>query len=166
MSKSISGNATTHRRWLKLPLHRTVQRKAIIIKYLWYRAFQVAQIVKNLPAMWETWVQSLCWEDLLEKKLASHSSILAWRIPWTEEPGRQECMGSKRVGHDWVTHAHTHTHTHIYGTSQGNGNDMRPTAVWGDSMVSWNARDELLSWEGECFSAAFILMGSRKTKLF
>ena len=60
----------------------------------------MAQIVKNLPAMWETWVQSLCWEDLLEKKLASHSSILAWRIPWTEEPGRQESMGSKRVGHD------------------------------------------------------------------
>jgi len=48
----------------------------------------VTQIVKNLPAMQETWVQSLGWEDCLEKGMATHSSILAWRIPWTEEPGR------------------------------------------------------------------------------
>ena len=48
----------------------------------------VAQLVKNLPAMWETWVQYLGWEDPLEKGMATHSSILAWRIPWTEEPGR------------------------------------------------------------------------------
>ena len=50
-------------------------------------AFLVAQMIKNLPAMWETWVQSLGWEDPLEKGIAIHSSILAWRIPWTEEPG-------------------------------------------------------------------------------
>ena len=50
--------------------------------------FKVIQMVKNLPAMQETWVQSLGWEDFLEKGTASHSSILAWRIPWTEEPGR------------------------------------------------------------------------------
>ena len=48
----------------------------------------VAQRVKNVPAMWETWVQSLGWEDPLEKGTATHSSILAWRIPWTEQPGR------------------------------------------------------------------------------
>ena len=47
----------------------------------------VAQMVKNLPAMWETWVQSLSWEDPLKKGMTTHSSILAWRIPWTEEPG-------------------------------------------------------------------------------
>ena len=63
----------------------------------------VAQIVKNPPAMQETWVQSLGWEDLLEKRLATHSSILAWRIPWTEEPGGLQSMGLQRVGHDWVT---------------------------------------------------------------
>ena len=61
---------------------------------------QVAQMVKNLPAVWETWVRSLAWEDALEKGMATHSSILAWRIPWTEEPGGLQTMGSQRVGHD------------------------------------------------------------------
>ena len=56
----------------------------------------VAQTVKNLPAVWETWVQSLGWEDLLEKGMAIHSSILAWRIPWTEEPGGPQSMGSQK----------------------------------------------------------------------
>ena len=61
----------------------------------------VAQLVKNPPAMRETWVQSLGWEDPLEKEMATHSSILAWRrIPWTEEPGGLQSMGSQRVGHD------------------------------------------------------------------
>ena len=60
----------------------------------------VAQRVKRLPAMWETWVQSLDQEDLLEKEKAIHSSTLAWKIPWTEEPGRLQSMGSQRVGHD------------------------------------------------------------------
>ena len=55
----------------------------------------VAQIVKHLPAMWETWVQSLGWEDPLEKFMATHSSILAWRIPWTEEPDRLQSTGLK-----------------------------------------------------------------------
>ena len=62
--------------------------------------FMVAQMVKNLSAMQETWVQSLGWEDLLEEGVATHSSILAWRIPWMEEPGRLQSMGSLRVGHD------------------------------------------------------------------
>ena len=53
----------------------------------------VAQTVKNLPAMWETWVRSLDWEDPLEKGMATHSSILAWRIPWTEKPGGLQSMG-------------------------------------------------------------------------
>ncbi|MES9130246.1 hypothetical protein ABEQ10_11990, partial [Cutibacterium acnes] len=60
----------------------------------------VAQRVKNPPAMQETWVQSLGWEDPLEKEMATHSSILAWRIPWTEEPGGLQSMGSQRVRHD------------------------------------------------------------------
>ena len=64
------------------------------------RAALVAQKVKHLPAMQETWVQFLGWEDALEKGMASHSSILAWRIPWTEEPGGLQPMESKRVGHD------------------------------------------------------------------
>ena len=57
-------------------------------------------MVKRLPTMHETWVQSLGREDLLEKEMAAHSRILAWRIPWTEEPCRLQSMGSQRVGHD------------------------------------------------------------------
>ena len=60
----------------------------------------MAQTVKNLPAMRESQVQFLGLEDPLEKGIAIHSSILAWRIPWTEEPGRLQSMGSERVGHD------------------------------------------------------------------
>ena len=63
-------------------------------------AFLVAQMVNNLPSVWETWFQSLGWKDPLEKGMATHSSILAWRIPWTEEPGRLQSMGSQRVGHN------------------------------------------------------------------
>ena len=59
----------------------------------------VAQMVKNLPAVQETWVQSLGQEDTLEKDMATHSSILAWRIPWTEEPGGLQLCGHKRVRH-------------------------------------------------------------------
>ena len=57
-------------------------------------------MVKNLPAMWETWVPSLGWEDPLEKGMAPHSSTLAWKIPWMEEPGGLQSMGLQRVGHD------------------------------------------------------------------
>ena len=57
-------------------------------------------MVKNPPAMQETWVQSLGWEDPLEEGKATHSSVLAWRIPWTEEPDRLQSMGSQRVGHE------------------------------------------------------------------
>ena len=60
----------------------------------------VAQMVKNLPAMQETQVQSLGWEDLLEKEMATHSSILAWEITWTEKPGGLQYKGSQKVGHD------------------------------------------------------------------
>ena len=63
----------------------------------------VAQMVKHLPTMRETQVQFLGWEDPLEKEMATHSSTLAWRIPWTEECGRLHSMGLQRVGHDWAT---------------------------------------------------------------
>ena len=60
----------------------------------------MAQTVKNLPAMWKTEVRSLGWEDPLENGMVTHSSILAWRIPWTEEPGGLQSMGSQRVKHN------------------------------------------------------------------
>ena len=61
---------------------------------------QVALVVKNLPALQETWVQFLGWEDLLEKEIATHSSILPWEIPWTEEPGGLQSKWSQRVRHN------------------------------------------------------------------
>ena len=61
----------------------------------------MAQMIKHLPTMWETQVHSLGWEDLLEEEMATHSSILAWKIPSTEKPGRLQSMGLQRVGHDW-----------------------------------------------------------------
>ena len=60
----------------------------------------VAQLVKNLPAVQETWVRFLGWEDPLEKEMVTHSSILAWKISWTQEPGGLQSMGLQRVGHD------------------------------------------------------------------
>ena len=63
-------------------------------------AFPEAQRVKDLSTMQKTWVLFLGWEDPLEKEMATHSSILAWRIPWTEERGRLQSMGLQRVGHD------------------------------------------------------------------
>ena len=65
-----------------------------------YQASLVAQRLKRLPKMRETWVQSLGQEDPLEKEMATHSSTLAWKIPWTEKPGRLQSMGSQRVRHD------------------------------------------------------------------
>ena len=80
----------------------------------WYRvsfASLVAQRLKRLPPMWETWVRSLGREDPLEKEMAIHSSILAWRIPWTEKPSSLQSTGWQRVGHDWVTSPHLYKWT-------------------------------------------------------
>ena len=83
-------------------------------------AFLVAQMIKNQPSMQETQVWSQDQEDSLEKGLATHSCILAWRIPWTEGPDGLQILGSQRVGHDWVTnnftffHVYTHTHAYTY----------------------------------------------------
>ena len=74
-----------------------------------YWSFPDSLVVKNPPTMQETWVWSLGREDLLEKEMATHSSIHPWKIPWTKEPGRLQFMGLQRVRHDW-----THTHTHRF----------------------------------------------------
>ena len=77
------------------------------LQYSW--ASLVAQMVKNLPAVWETWVWKDPCEDPLEKGKATHSSILAWRILWTEEPSGLQSMGSQRVRHNWATKHSTMT---------------------------------------------------------
>ena len=72
------------------------------------RGFQGGAVVKNLPAneaTQELWVPSLGWEDPLEKEMATHSSILAWKIPWKEEPGGLQSMRLQRAGHDWAQRA-------------------------------------------------------------
>ena len=74
----------------------------------------MVQMVKKLPAMQETWILSLGQEDPQEKGMVTHSSILTWRIPWTEESGGPQSMGSQRVRHNWATNTYTHTHTHTH----------------------------------------------------
>ena len=88
-------------------MHMIVTIMCIWYRYLYYiivlitqLSSLVAQMVKHLPTVRETQVHSLGWEDLLEKEMATHSSILAWKIPWMEEPGRLQSMGLQRVGHD------------------------------------------------------------------
>ena len=80
----------------------------------------VAQLVENPPAMWETWVPSLGWEDPLEKGMETHSSILAWRVPWTEQPGDWSPQGCRvlhaRVAEHTYTYTRTHMHTHTPST--------------------------------------------------
>ena len=85
------------KRWKKIPV--------IIYTSKW--ASLMAQLVKNLPAVQEIWVQSLGWEDPLEKGTAAHSSILAWRIPWTEEPGGLQSMWRQRDRTECLTHTPT-----------------------------------------------------------
>ena len=75
-------------------------------------------------------VQSLGQEDLLEEEMATHSSILAWKIPWTEEPGGLQSTGSQRVGHDWATeHTHTGSNTHASGTTVSFSRNQGPRSV-------------------------------------
>ena len=89
-----------------------------------------AQSVKRLLALRETWVQSLGWEDPLEKEMATHSSTLAWKIPWTEKPGRLQSVGLQRVGHDWATSLslftpyHSYTHSWQFHSSLAFGNHI------------------------------------------
>ena len=84
-----------------IKIHEFIPTFSVSGQYHW--AFLVAQKVKNPPAMQETWLLSLGWEDPLEEGMATHSSILAWRILGTEEPGGLQSMGLQKVGHNWVT---------------------------------------------------------------
>ena len=80
--------------------HTAVKPKSISSFIPVYMGFPGGSDGKASPAMWETWVRSLGWEDPLEKEMATHSRTLAWKIPWMEEPGRLQSMGSRRVGHN------------------------------------------------------------------
>ena len=97
-----SASSTTALISLSLRVLFWIPQKSELIQYfsVWH---MVAQTVKNLPTTLETWVLSLGWEDPLKVEMATHSSILAWRIPQTEEPSVLQLMGSQRIGHDWAT---------------------------------------------------------------
>ena len=97
--------------------------------------FVVAQMVKSLPAVWETRVRFLGREDPLEKEMATHSSILAWKIPIMEEPGSLQPMGSQRGGHDWATS--------LYETKVSSSCHC---VGWLHIFLLWN-----LGWESKCF---------------
>ena len=99
----------------------------------------MAQMVKRLSTMRETQVWSLGWEDSLEKEMATPSSILAWEIPWTEEPGRLQSMGSQRTGHDWVSNTLT------FSLSQWNLTKYPTTENWvsDQATVQQNALEPL-----------------------
>ena len=112
-----------------------------------------AQTVKNPPAMRETWVRSLGREDPLEEGMATHSSILTWRIPWTEEPGGLQSMGSQRVGHDWVTHFLSLFPLRIFGNYCGRTDSRKwwkRLRKWQSSArLSWQSLDQTVGPEGE-----------------
>ena len=90
-------------REIKTMSSQRLVRGQICSCFILTRTSLVTQMIKNLPAIQETWVQSLCWEDPLEKEMATDSSTLVWKIPWTEEPGKLQSTGSQRIGHNWAT---------------------------------------------------------------
>ena len=116
------------------------------------RTSLVAQIVKCLPTMWETQVQSLGWKDLLEKEMATYPSILAWKIPWAEEPGKLQSMGSQGVWRDWVTSRSPLALAFPVAQTIKNLPAMRETQVW---PLGWKDPPEkgmathssILAWE-------------------
>ena len=101
----------------------------------------VAQRLKRLPPLRETQIRSLGREDPLEMEMAAHSSILAWKIPWTEKPGRLQSTGSQWVGHDWVTSLSFLSHEHLLFTSHAGmqGKDTCP------QQMSWKRSQSRLS---------------------
>ena len=96
--------------WWKDKRDKDLDLKEILFVYLLshVQTSLVAQTVKHLPAVWEPWVRSQGWENPLEKEMVTHSSTLAWKIPWTEESGGLQSMGSQKVRHDWATSLSSH----------------------------------------------------------
>ena len=129
---------------LTLPVYLLIRTKRL-------RSALVAHRLKRLPAMQEIWVWSLGGEDPLEKEMAIHSSILAWRIPWTEEPGGLQSTGSQRVWHDWATSLTQETWwTWVWVNSGSWWWTRKPGVLWfmGSKRVGHNWATEL-NWTEE-----------------
>ena len=114
----------------------------------------VPQMVKSLPAVWEIWVRSLDQEDPLEKEMATHFSILAWKIPWMEEPGGLQSMGSQRVGHNWATSLSFHGTAvkQLLIFTAGFENPVKKTVVPHTFQEGWQALDTELALHGVLFN--------------
>ena len=113
----------------------------------------IAQLVKNLPATQKTWIWSLGREDPLEKGMTTHSSILAWRIPWTQEPGGLQSMGLQRVGHDWVTNTLTLREAWVWSpTHLLSAQNSPPSPMWQIPPKEFHVRKDHSSLnESPCF---------------
>ena len=109
-------------------IHKNRKNNTVNSMYPWPTASLVAQTVKNLPVMQKTGVWSLQ-EDPLEKGMATHSSIFAWRIPWTEEPGGLRSVGSQRVGHDWATNTFAFLFFTLHPASRFKNDQLLPNLV-------------------------------------
>ena len=114
-----------------------------------YSSSLVVQIVKHLPTMQKTRVQSLGQEDPLEKEMATHSSTLAWKIPWMEEPGGLQSVGSQRVRHDWVTSLHSLQNTHFMYINSWRWRPRSPT-LQADSLPA-EPPGKPSSWKRQVF---------------
>ena len=114
----------------------------------------VAQRVKHLPIIRETRVQSLGWDDLLEKEMATHFSVLAWKTPWTEEPGRLQSMGSQRVGHNWATSLSLSFMGFVKNVGVSRG------------RIEWGWLEITLSWVVSTFMVTILSTSMDKTKFF
>ena len=122
----------------------------------------VAQVVKNLPAMQEIWVRSLCWEVPLEKGVATHSSILAWRIPWTQEPtGGLQSMGLQRVRHDWATN----TYNPWKAWSRKTWSNLQFRIITGNRVEKKFHREKSFTLMDNCFSTKVLQLNGGKNSL-
>ena len=132
----------------ELTFSKWPQLRVLLSKYyvsIW--ASLVVQRVKHLPVVQETEVRSLGQEDPLEKEMATHSSILAWRIPWTEEPGGLQSTWLQRVRHDWVT-----THTHKYLSNKNPFNNF---------LKQWSLHGHALHfWYPSCITSLYVMLSS------
>ena len=147
-----------------LPFTETFFKNSFMFTLFQGQASLVAQTVKNLPTMQEIWVQSLGWEVPLEKGMVTHSSILAWKIPWIEEPGKLQSMGLQRVRHDWATNTFTFI-PEAWGLTWGPWEGHREEGLWAFTCVVVG-REKMQGWGWRSFFHKSVLWKLSGTNRF